>query len=283
MEFPKIESSQYKAYFPLSKNSNTKQLRMSKNIILVIKRTVNKIRKCIQRTFTRKQQHSEQQKVTVEFVRVPSAMVKPKVPVTQRVQEYESKEQQNVIVQRPEKRVTRNIQELVNKISVLKGINCQKPTKRVSPKIAQFVKMIEKKHNVFDYALDDFFSWASVPMMRLDEFFAWASVPMLCLDEFFEWAAIPMLHLDDFFELAAVQPLRLDVQVVNQVILQLSINNNNFLIKAIKIVSQTFATKKMEVVQPKKSLKQCCSVEALQEDQPIKTQFSRSYPELPKA
>ena len=138
---------------------------------------------------------------------VPRVSASYNVSVHQRVIFYNQLSHQPKELQRPVRHVSPAIRELVNKIEARKGGRQERPLKQVSEKIAAMVQLIEGRDRetaialpeAEKLALDEFFSWAIVPMFHLDEFFAWAQVPMHHLDVFFAEAAICMLQVDEFF------------------------------------------------------------------------------------
>ena len=142
-------------------------------------------------------------KSSVRQVVTPSATAS----VSERVEFYNKLGQQPNKLHRPIKHVSPAIQEIVARIEALKRATPERPQKRVSEKIGAMVRLIEsinKKPAIAlpdaeELALDEFFSWAMVPMLRLDDFFAWAQVPMLDLDVFFAKAEIKCLQVDEFF------------------------------------------------------------------------------------
>ena len=142
-------------------------------------------------------------KSSVRQVVTPSATAS----VSERVEFYIKLGQQPKKLHRPIKHVSPAIQEIVARIEALKRTTPERPQKRMSEKIGAMVRIIEgisKKPAIAlpeaeELALDEFFSWAMVPMLRLDDFFAWAQVPVLDLDVFFAKAEIKRLQVDEFF------------------------------------------------------------------------------------
>ena len=196
-------------------------MQVQKRIVLVLKRALKVSIKLINKLRAKKQQPyivvkgepcllKENAVRCLKRRKVPEVSVEPSVPeVPSSVPEVVVKPTDVSVEEEPERptrQVGPTVRELAYIIECRKGLQRERLQKHQSEKIAALVRVIENINKtpsveieVEDLALEDFFSWAVVPMLHLDEFFAWAQVPMLHLDEFFADAEIDMLHLDEFF------------------------------------------------------------------------------------
>ena len=175
---------------------------MPKKFVQVVKRVLKVLKAPIValKRKVRKQPAHEAPVQIPQIVQVPlkqqEQVTKSEVPISQRIQFYEGLNSKPQELERPLKQVSPSIQQLVTKIEILKGVKRERPVKQVKPVIAALVEKIEKLQKESDRAVA---VAEPVEELALDEFFSWAQVPIYALDEFFDWAQVPIYALDEFF------------------------------------------------------------------------------------